>query len=148
VNDDWVQREAWSQNSVGQPRGNSLAQQLDINSRTLEEVLHPRQTSSPARLTFLPFAHSPTMLRTAAIRALRAASSPQIVRQITSARPQNLNTFLRSSQAAPSLAIPSIRFYSAPAGLSKDEVQGRIMDLLKNFDKVCLTAGCSVSFLC
>ncbi|KAF7504723.1 hypothetical protein GJ744_001792 [Endocarpon pusillum] len=76
------------------------------------------------------------MLRTAAVRALRAASTPRIVRQASSARPQALNTFLRSSPAAPSLAVPSIRFYSAPAGLSKDEVQGRIMDLLKNFDKV------------
>ncbi|MCJ1477129.1 hypothetical protein MMC13_005800 [Lambiella insularis] len=28
------------------------------------------------------------------------------------------------------------RCYSAPAGLSKQEVEGRIMDLLKNFDKV------------
>ena len=32
--------------------------------------------------------------------------------------------------------VPSIRFYSAHAGLSQDEVQGRILDLLKNFDKV------------
>lgn len=32
--------------------------------------------------------------------------------------------------------IPSIRAYSAHAGLSQDEVQGRILDLLKNFDKV------------
>jgi hypothetical protein len=29
-----------------------------------------------------------------------------------------------------------MRCYSAPAGLSKAEVEGRIIDLLKNFDKV------------
>ncbi|MCJ1312124.1 hypothetical protein MMC25_005798 [Agyrium rufum] len=29
-----------------------------------------------------------------------------------------------------------IRKYSAPAGLGQDEVEGRILDLLKNFDKV------------
>jgi len=29
-----------------------------------------------------------------------------------------------------------IRFYSAPASLSKEEVEGRIKDLLKGFDKV------------
>ncbi|ERF74864.1 hypothetical protein EPUS_03248 [Endocarpon pusillum Z07020] len=80
------------------------------------------------------------MLRTAAVRALRAASTSRIIRQASSARPQALNTFLRSSPAAPSLALPSIRLYSAPAGLSKDEVQGRIMDLLKNFDKITATA--------
>ncbi|KAF2402151.1 acyl carrier protein [Trichodelitschia bisporula] len=32
--------------------------------------------------------------------------------------------------------VPAMRWYSASAGLSKDEVQGRILDLLKNFDKV------------
>ena len=29
------------------------------------------------------------------------------------------------------------RWYSAPAGLAKQEVEGRIIDLLKGFDKVC-----------
>lgn len=76
------------------------------------------------------------MFRIGTIRALRAASVPRIIRQAKYARPQASNTFLRPSQAAPSLAVSSIRAYSAPAGLSKEEVQGRIMDLLKNFDKV------------
>lgn len=34
------------------------------------------------------------------------------------------------------LAFQGIRCYAASSGLSKDEVQGRILDLLKNFDKV------------
>lgn len=138
VNYDWCRREAWTPNSVGQPRENNLAQQLDINSRTFGEIcsIAPHLSIS-ASLIVLPLAVSPTMFRTAAVRVLRGVSSPQIIRQFTSAKPQALNTFIRPSQATPSLAISSIRFYSAPAGLSKDEVQGRIMDLLKNFDKVC-----------
>ena len=34
------------------------------------------------------------------------------------------------------LRRPAIRYYSASAGLGKDEVEGRIKDLMKNFDKV------------
>src|SRR5277367_5032519 len=75
------------------------------------------------------------MLRTAAVRALRAAAAPRL-RQTTSFRSQTFHPIIRSSQFAPSIVLPSIRCYSAPSGLSKEEVQGRIMDLLKNFDKV------------
>jgi hypothetical protein len=46
------------------------------------------------------------------------------------------SSFLPSTTAGPSTFVPAIRCYSAHAGLSKDEVQGRILDLLKNFDKV------------
>ena len=73
------------------------------------------------------------MYRTAAVRALRAATRAPVLRQTPMIRQ---TPFLQSSKATPAFAIQSIRCYSAPAGLSKDEVQGRIMDLLKNFDKV------------
>ncbi|KAK5070524.1 mitochondrial acyl carrier protein [Lithohypha guttulata] len=76
------------------------------------------------------------MFRAAAARALRVAARPQFTQQINLVRPQIAASLLRNSQTTPSLLIPSIRFYSAPAGLSREEVQGRIMDLLKNFDKV------------
>ena len=76
------------------------------------------------------------MLRTAAVRALRAAAALAVRRQVSNTRPQTLHALLRPSRFAPVTAIPSIRCYSAPSGLAKDEVQGRIMDLLKNFDKV------------
>src|SRR5947208_5867858 len=75
------------------------------------------------------------MLRTAAVRALRAALGPRL-RQTPSFRPQTFHPIIRSSQFAPSIVLSSIRCYSAPSGLAKEEVQGRIMDLLKNFDKV------------
>ncbi|KAF8461101.1 acyl carrier protein-like protein, partial [Kalaharituber pfeilii] len=36
----------------------------------------------------------------------------------------------------PAFSIGSIRYYSAPASLTKEQVEGRILDLLKGFDKV------------
>lgn len=42
----------------------------------------------------------------------------------------------RPTQFAPRFAYQGVRLYSAPAGLNKDEVEGRIVNLLKNFDKV------------
>jgi hypothetical protein len=77
------------------------------------------------------------MFRTAAVRALRAATRAPALRQSPIVRQ---TPFLQSSKIAPSFAVQSIRCYSAPAGLSEQEVQGRIMDLLKNFDKV--SSGC------
>ena len=73
------------------------------------------------------------MMRTAVLRCARQAS-------IRASRPVS-QSILRPTLALPSkvgrvAAIPSIRFYSAHAGLAKDEVEGRILDLLKNFDKV------------
>lgn len=78
-----------------------------------------------------------TMFRTALVRSARClaqaaprAQAPTVSRIVPS-------TFAASRTAAPSAMIPSFRCYSAHAGLSQDEVQGRILDLLKNFDKVC-----------
>ncbi|KAI1608977.1 NADH dehydrogenase 1 alpha/beta subcomplex 1 [Exophiala viscosa] len=76
------------------------------------------------------------MIRAGAVRALYAVTRTQVPRQLPAFRNQISSSLLQSSRTAPSFAITSIRCYSAPAGLSKDEVQGRIMDLLKNFDKV------------
>jgi NADH dehydrogenase (ubiquinone) 1 alpha/beta subcomplex 1 len=72
------------------------------------------------------------MFRSAIVRSLRA-SAPRVIK--TPAPFQ-----IRSSPIAVPQFTPSIfqgaRLYSAPAGLSKDEAEGRIVNLLKNFDKV------------
>jgi hypothetical protein len=61
------------------------------------------------------------MFRSAIVRATRAAARPAVFRPAV----------------VPKAVFPSaIRYYSAPASLSKDEVEGRIKDLLKGFDKV------------
>ena len=52
------------------------------------------------------------------------------------ARPVARTAFFQPKQATPSVYFQAARCYSASAGLSQDEVTGRIMDLLKNFDKV------------
>jgi NADH dehydrogenase (ubiquinone) 1 alpha/beta subcomplex 1 len=72
------------------------------------------------------------MFRSAIVRSLRA-SAPRAIK--TPAPFQ-----IRSSPIAVPQFTPSIfqgaRLYSAPAGLSKSEAEGRIVNLLKNFDKV------------
>ncbi|KAF2739384.1 acyl carrier protein [Polyplosphaeria fusca] len=53
------------------------------------------------------------------------------------ARPIARSSLFQSTRITPtSTAFQAARCYSASAGLSHEEVQGRIMDLLKNFDKV------------
>lgn len=43
---------------------------------------------------------------------------------------------MQPKQMTPSTYFQAVRCYAASAGLSQEEVNGRIMDLLKNFDKV------------
>ncbi|KAJ9649008.1 mitochondrial acyl carrier protein [Coniosporium tulheliwenetii] len=77
------------------------------------------------------------MLRTAIIRSARAATRSVARWQAPiAARPLAPSSFLRSRQTAPAVYFQAVRCYSAHSGLSKEEVQGRILDLLKNFDKV------------
>jgi hypothetical protein len=51
------------------------------------------------------------------------------------ALPVARSSFFQPKQA-PSTYFQAVRCYAASAGLNQDEVTGRIMDLLKNFDKV------------
>jgi hypothetical protein len=51
------------------------------------------------------------------------------------ARPVARSSFFQPKQT-PSTYFQAVRCYAASAGLNQDEVTGRIMDLLKNFDKV------------
>ncbi|RAK98422.1 acyl carrier protein [Aspergillus ibericus CBS 121593] len=74
------------------------------------------------------------MFRSAIVRSLRA-SAPRAVK--TSAPFQiRSSPVARPAQFAPRFAYQGVRLYSAPAGLNKEEVEGRIVNLLKNFDKV------------
>ncbi|KAI5776879.1 putative acyl carrier protein [Geopyxis carbonaria] len=71
------------------------------------------------------------MFRTAILRATRAVR-PAAVRPVAArwAAPRFI------APAKPAAYTMGVRYYSAPAGLSKEEVEGRIKDLLKGFDKV------------
>jgi hypothetical protein len=57
------------------------------------------------------------------------------------ARPVARTSFFQPKQSTSSTYFQAVRCYSASAGLSQDEVTGRIMDLLKNFDKVRVFCG-------
>ncbi|PQE32343.1 acyl carrier protein [Rutstroemia sp. NJR-2017a WRK4] len=76
------------------------------------------------------------MFRTALLRSARCAASKAVQRPAAIARPIVPSSFVTKSQFAAPSAFHAVRCYSAAAGLQKDEVAGRILDLLKNFDKV------------
>ncbi|KAI5283504.1 hypothetical protein KEM54_002082 [Ascosphaera aggregata] len=66
----------------------------------------------------------------------RSAITRSMVSVLT-VRPTAAFTTIPTARTLPRFIAPTIpRFYSAAAGLTKPEVQGRIFDVLKNFDKV------------
>lgn len=74
------------------------------------------------------------MFRSAVVRSLRVS----VPRAVKTPAPFQIRSspVARPAQFAPRFAYQGVRLYSAPAGLNKDEVEGRIVNLLKNFDKV------------
>ncbi|EAU36234.1 predicted protein [Aspergillus terreus NIH2624] len=74
------------------------------------------------------------MFRAAVVRSLRA-SVPRAVRAPAAFQIRS-SPVARPAQFAPRFAFQAVRSYSAPAGLNKEEVEGRIVNLLKNFDKI------------
>ncbi|KAL3426307.1 acyl carrier protein [Phlyctema vagabunda] len=75
------------------------------------------------------------MFRTAFLRSARSATATAARQGASIARPIVQRAVVSKSQFAPS-AFQAVRCYSASSGLAKSEVEGRIVDLLKNFDKV------------
>ena len=112
-----------------------LVDVIDVHHKTAAFSTTSHLPPSPSSALQVNTSPASRMLRTAAVRALRAATRAPILRQSTPIRTQ-IPSLSQSSYRAPTFALSSIRCYSAPSGLSRDEVQGRIMDLLKNFDKV------------
>jgi NADH dehydrogenase (ubiquinone) 1 alpha/beta subcomplex 1 len=74
------------------------------------------------------------MFRTALLRSARSAVRAAPRCQASIARPTR--AFVQPKQITPAAYFQAVRSYASSAGLSNDEVQGRILDLLKNFDKV------------
>lgn len=75
------------------------------------------------------------MFRSAIVRSLRA-SLPRTARTPAPFYIRSSPVTARAPQFTPCVVSQAVRLYSAPAGLSKNEVEGRIVNLLKNFDKV------------
>ncbi|KAK8205780.1 acyl carrier protein-like protein [Phyllosticta capitalensis] len=76
------------------------------------------------------------MFRTALLRSVRGAASSVARFNAPIARPAVSALLAQSRQAAPVASFKAIRFYSAGGALNSNEIEGRILDLLKNFDKV------------
>ncbi|KAI9731464.1 MAG: hypothetical protein M1818_007854 [Claussenomyces sp. TS43310] len=75
------------------------------------------------------------MMRTLLLRSARSVTSQVVRPSAAIAHPVAPSPFVSSAKLAP-MVFHAARCYSAAAGLSKPEVEGRIVDLLKNFDKV------------
>lgn len=106
----------------------------------LEDKISRCTAVIPAQSILLPTAYTANMFRSAVIRSLRT-SVPRVARVASPVSRQApvAASIARQAQFAPRFAYQAIRQYSAPAGLSEQEVQGRIIDLLKNFDNVRLS---------
>lgn len=82
------------------------------------------------------------MFRTALLRSSRClAQASTRAQQPVLRRAAAASPFLSTRISAPALSITAVRCYASGSGLAQEEVTGRIMDLLKNFDKVCRLLG-------
>jgi NADH dehydrogenase (ubiquinone) 1 alpha/beta subcomplex 1 len=74
------------------------------------------------------------MFRSAIVRSLKA-SAPRVIKTPAPFHIRSSPIAAQVPRFTPCFA-QGVRLYSAPAGLSKTEAEGRIVNLLKNFDKV------------
>lgn len=81
------------------------------------------------------------MMRTAILRSARAfvQAAPRVQRPVFQSAVRT--PFVSRRIATPAVAISAVRCYASGSGLGQEEVTGRILDLLKNFDKVCDDLG-------
>ena len=117
-----------------------------MSRRELRSVVAPLQASRVS--LFLPKAKRTQlfsfqycyltliMLRIALKQSARCASKSVLRIQLPVSRTTTPCLFFKISRPAAAPQLQAIRWYSAPAELTQQEVEGRIMDLLKNFDKV------------
>ena len=76
------------------------------------------------------------MYRTTLLRSIRCAAQATTRAQRPSVQTALRIPFVQSRISTPASSISAIRCYASSTGLNQDEVTGRIIDLLKNFDKV------------
>lgn len=92
---------------------------------------HPSQPIFPITYTTL------AMFRSSIVRSARAVAQASARSYSTPAFRRAIPTpFAAAWTPAPVSRITAVRCYAAGSGLNQEEVTGRILDLLKNFDKV------------
>ena len=94
----------------------------------------PQQPSQPIS----PITHTTVaMFRSSIVRSARAVAQASARSYSTPAFRRAVPTpFAAAWTPAPVSRITAVRCYAAGSGLNQEEVTGRILDLLKNFDKV------------
>ncbi|EME41995.1 hypothetical protein DOTSEDRAFT_72933 [Dothistroma septosporum NZE10] len=76
------------------------------------------------------------MFRTAIVRTARIAAT-QAARPAVRTFAVRSNPFITTSRiSTPATTFSAVRCYASSSGLGQEEITGRILDLLKNFDKV------------
>ena len=76
------------------------------------------------------------MYRTALLRSARCLAQASTQVQRPAIQRAIRSPFMQTRISTPATSISAIRSYASSSGLGSDEVTGRIIDLLKNFDKV------------
>ncbi|KAK4545043.1 hypothetical protein LTR36_003594 [Oleoguttula mirabilis] len=76
------------------------------------------------------------MYRTALLRSIKCAAQATSRVQRPAIQTAFRAPFVQSRISTPATSISAIRCYASSSGLGQEEVTGRIVDLLKNFDKV------------
>ena len=77
------------------------------------------------------------MFRTALARSARCLAQTCTRTQQPLVRRAVASPFISTRISTPAISLSAVRCYASGAGLAQEEVTGRILDLLKNFDKVC-----------
>lgn len=107
-------------------------------SRRSQEELpahHTYHRCRPFHPIHLP-THTDIMFRTAIVRSARLAAT-QAARPAVRTFAVRSNPFINTSRiSTPATTLSAVRCYASSSGLGQEEVTGRILDLLKNFDKV------------
>ena len=92
-------------------------------------------SATPSPITYIT--STSIMFRTALTRSARCIAQASARTQQPAVRRAIVSPFVSSTRiTVPAISIAGVRCYAGSSGLAQEEVTGRIMDLLKNFDKV------------
>lgn len=118
------------------PIGSACGPRVSCASLLLH--IHHQPSHTPYIPIIYPITHiTAAMFRTSIVRSARAVAQVSARSYSTPAFRRAIPTpFAAARTVAPVSRITAVRCYAAGSGLNQEEVTGRILDLLKNFDKV------------
>jgi hypothetical protein len=118
------------------PIGSACGPRVSCASLLLH--IHHQPSHTPDNPIISPITHiTAALFRTSIVRSARAVAQVSARSYSTPAFRRAIPTpFAAARTVAPVSRITAVRCYAAGSGLNQEEVTGRILDLLKNFDKV------------